>query len=94
MNETIPAKEVERNMAAEQLRSIRIVLLEAKDEIRQLRRTNEILRAKVEVMELFSPLIQTCFQRGQMMAPDITRGIENAVKAIDEAEMKANTKTE
>ena len=92
LNEAIPAKEVESQMAADRLRAIRITLLDARFEIRELRRANEILRAKVEVMELFAPLIQNSFHRSQCASPDVANAIDNAVKLIEEAEMKRNNK--
>jgi len=94
MSDQIPAQDEAKEMERAILHTARIVLLEAKDEIRQLRRANELLRAKVEVMELFAPLIQHSFQRGQMMAPDVAHAIENTIKAIDAAYVKASTKTE
>ncbi len=81
-------------MSNEELKAIRSVLNDARHEIQGLRRTNEILRAKVEVLEIFAPLIHTCFQRGGLMAPDVTHAIEKAILAISEHESKTTTQTE
>ena len=61
---------------------MKILLNEARHEILDLRRANEILRAKVEVMELFACVLHTQPARGsQGMAPDVAWALQ---KKIDE----------
>ncbi len=58
------------------------LLREAAEEIRRLRRENEILRAKVEVMDLFAVVINTqpAF-RSQPMCVDIAWQLDQAADA-------------
>ena len=67
------------------------LLNDAKHEIISLRRENEILRAKVEVMDLFACVLHTtAASRSQGMSVDIVYDIEKRIRAIDE--MEANKK--
>lgn len=53
-------------------------------EIRQLRRINEVLTAKVEVMELFGLVFRTQPNYGsQGMAEDVVWKIERSIEAFD-----------
>lgn len=62
------------------------LLTEAAQEIRQLRQKNEILNAKVEVMELFACVLHTSpAQHIRVMAIDIVHQLEK------EAEIHAST---
>jgi hypothetical protein len=81
-------------MSNEELLGIREVLHDAKFEIQQLRRANEILAAKVEVLDLLAPLIRTnhFLQPTIRMAPDVAHALEVALKIIAEAEINANLK--
>lgn len=66
------------------------LLNEARHEILNLRRENEILRAKVEVMELFACVLHTQPARAsQGMAPDVAWALQ---KEIDKIEAAANVK--
>ena len=62
-------------------------LLRAIDEIRTLRRTNEILGAKVEVMELFGLTLRTRPDySSQGMSEDIAWRMQRRVDEIDAEE--------
>lgn len=67
-------------------------LREAQHEIQQLRRRNEILAAKVEVMDSFMQVLHTApAQHSQTFAPDIVFGIEKHIARLeDEAKPKAS----
>lgn len=59
------------------------LLLHACDEIRQLRRQNEILSAKVEVMELFGLVFRTQPNYGERgMTEDIVWKMEQTIEQI------------
>lgn len=63
------------------------LLLNAKHEIDDLRRRNEILNAKVEVMELFACVLHTePARRSQGAAPDVAWALQ---KKIDEIRKEA-----
>ena len=67
-------------------------IIQMRDEILSLRRTNEILTAKVSVIEIFGDAIHAQVQRGSMgMSEDIVCTIN---RALDEAEKKEKSKTE
>jgi len=58
-------------------------LHEAKQTILQLRRTNEILSAKVEVMNLFATVLHTQpAYNSQSMSPDVCWEIDNRLKEL------------
>lgn len=60
-------------------------LLQAVSEIRELRRRNEILTAKVEVMDLFALVLHTSPAfRGMGMSEDIAWKIERLVEDHNE----------
>ena len=62
------------------------LLNEAQHEILRLRRENEILQAKAEVMDLFACVLHTSpASRNQGMSPDVAWKLQ---KAIDEMELK------
>ncbi len=62
------------------------LLIEAKSEIERLRRRNEILEAKVEVMNLFGTVLHTYPNHdGGAMAVDIAWSLQ---KGIEELEAK------
>lgn len=59
------------------------ILIEAKHEITTLRRQNEILRAKVEVMDLFACVLHTQpATREQAMCVDIVYELEKESKRL------------
>lgn len=65
------------------------LLLNAKSEIMMLRRENEILRAKVEVMDLFAVVLHTEPARsGRGVAPDVAWALQKESDRI-EAERQA-----
>jgi hypothetical protein len=60
------------------------VLAGAIEEIRSLRRQNEILRAKVEVMDLFALTLNTTPNyRSTGMAPDIAWELQHEIDKLD-----------
>lgn len=62
------------------------LLQDARGEILQIRRENEILRAKVEMIELFACLLHTQPARSsQGMAPDVAWAIQ---KKLDELQLE------
>ena len=62
-------------------------LREAQHEIQALRRRNEILAAKVEVMDSFMQVLHTApAQHSQTFAPDIVFGIEKHIAKLEDAE--------
>jgi hypothetical protein len=65
---------------------IKNILIGAKTEIQQLRRANEILGAKVEMIELFAMVLHTQpAQPGGTMTPDIVHRIHKELdKQLDE----------
>ncbi len=63
------------------------LLKEAAYEIRDLRRRNEILSAKVEVMDLFAMVLNTePARRGQGMSSDVAWQLDKAATEIEEKE--------
>lgn len=63
------------------------LLLDARHEITDLRRQNEILGAKVEVMELFACVLHTRpAGRGGGAAPDVAWAIDRAIEKLDAKE--------
>ena len=63
------------------------ILNEAKHEITSLRRQNEILRAKVEVMDLFACVLHTQpAMREQGMTVDIAWQLEKEAARLEEAD--------
>lgn len=63
------------------------LLLEARQEIIGLRRSNELLRAKIEMVELFASVHRTTpFQQPQQMAPDVVYQMDRAIDELTEAE--------
>ncbi len=63
------------------------ILNEAKHEITSLRRQNEILRAKVEVMDLFACVLHTQpASREQGMSVDIAWQLEKEAARLEEAD--------
>jgi len=63
------------------------ILNEAKHEITSLRRQNEILRAKVEVMDLFACVLHTQpAQHVQGMCVDIAWQLEKEAARLEEAQ--------
>jgi len=81
-------------MSSDELRRIRDALHDARFEIQQLRRTNEILRAKVEVLDLFAPLIHTnsLLQPAMKMSMDVVHALDLASKIVEEAVQLATQK--
>lgn len=64
------------------------ILQEARHEIMALRRRNELLAAKVEMVELFASVHRTTpFSQPQQMAPDIVYQMERAIDELAEAEL-------
>jgi|GEM_PF-2244309 len=60
------------------------LLLNAKTEINTLRRDNEILRAKVEVMDLFAVVLHTAPARfSQGAAPDVAWALQKEIDKIE-----------
>lgn len=65
----------------------RELLVRAAAEIRELRRRNEILSAKVEMIDLFACVLHTQPARQSVgMAEDVAWAIDREVARIDEAE--------
>ena len=63
-------------------------LIDAVHEINSLRRENEILRAKVEVMEFFALVLHTkpqCF--GILASPDIVQKLNETIQQIEKEEL-------
>lgn len=59
------------------------LLIDAENEIKSLRRQNEILAAKVEVMDLFAGVLHTspaCRQRGA--SPDVAWQLRNKIDEL------------
>lgn len=69
-------------------------LREAIHEIRSLRRQNEILRAKVEVIEIFGRATAAVGGGGECMSPDVTYALANEADAMIEAEKEPQKKAE
>lgn len=69
------------------------VLQEAKHEISQLRRQNEILSAKVEVMNLFATVLHTqpAYPGGQCMSVDIKHSIEQLIANLQTEQLPKET---
>lgn len=62
------------------------LLTSAVHEIQGLRRRNEILNAKVEVMELFACVLHTTpAQHSQSMSPDVAWALQKKIDEIDKA---------
>lgn len=74
------------------------LLLQAKDEIIQLRRTNEILRAKVDTLELMGLIFKTQPNHGENWASvDVAWLLQKEVDKINTAEdprVQPNTPTQ
>ncbi|MCG8694664.1 MAG: hypothetical protein MI806_25945 [Minwuiales bacterium] len=65
------------------------LLGEAIDEIRRLRRQNELLSAKVEVMDVFACVLHTePARRSGGMAPDIVYGLEQKIEELRQQEQR------
>jgi len=62
------------------------LLQHAQDEIRTLRRANEVLGAQVEAMEFMKALYYAQPHRSGGMAPDIDWELGRAIEEIDERE--------
>lgn len=61
------------------------LLLEAREEITRLRRENEVLRAKVETMELFAQTLRTQpYYEPMGMAEDVVFKLSREVQKIEE----------
>lgn len=61
------------------------LLEQARDEILHLRRDNEILRAKVEVMDLFACVLHTTAAgRSQGMAEDVAWRLQQKITELEE----------
>lgn len=66
---------------------MRHLLNDAKHEIVSLRRENEILRAKCEVMDLFACVLHaTPADRSQGMSSDVAWALEKEITRIEEQE--------
>jgi hypothetical protein len=71
---------------SEDQRELRNLLVEAREEIVSLRRANEVLSAKVEVMDLFACVLHsTPATRGHGAAPDVAWALTKRVGEIDDA---------
>lgn len=63
------------------------LLIEAENEIRSLRRQNEILTAKVEVMDLFACVLHTSpAERNRGAAPDVAWKLMDKIAEINAKE--------
>lgn len=63
---------------------MKTLLEDAKREIESLRRQNEILRAQVDVMDLFGSLLFTKPPaRDQLMAPDVAYALGKAIQDLE-----------
>jgi hypothetical protein len=66
---------------------MRNLLLDAMHEIRALRRQNEILSAKVEMIDLFACVLHTePARRSQGAAPDVARALEKEAARLETEE--------
>jgi len=62
-------------------------LKEAQREIQQLRRRNEILSAKVEVMDSFMCVLHTApAQQSQAFSPDVVFAMEKHIAKLEDAQ--------
>lgn len=67
------------------------LLTNAREEILQLRRQNEILSAKVEMVDLFACVLHTKpAEHSQGMAEDVAWRLQQAIDCLEDAE-KDNT---
>ena len=65
------------------------LLLAAREDILSLRRVNDILRAKVDTMELFATVLRTTvFRQAEGFGEDIAWRLLKAVEEMDEAKAK------
>ena len=72
---------------------LKALLLEAVVEVRSLRRENEILRAKVEVMDLFACVLHTSpALKSQGMAPDVAWAMQNKIDDLTVEENRPSDK--
>jgi hypothetical protein len=61
------------------------IIQHAVSDLRSLRHENEILRAKVDVMDLFAAMFfAEAPRRGGMMAPDVVWKLERHLKSMEE----------
>lgn len=69
------------------------LMLRAIDEIQQLRRTNEVLSAKVEVMELFGLLFRAAPNYGNnCVTEDIAWAMQRRIDEIDAVSGNSRTR--
>lgn len=68
---------------------IKDVLLHAKHDIQQLRRRNEILEAKVEVINVFKAALLGVPRTGGVLEIDALYRIEEAIKQLEEPQKDA-----
>lgn len=62
------------------------LLIDARNEIQQLRRQNEILRAKVEMVDLFACVLHTKpAEKTQAMAPDVAWQLDKLIETLSES---------
>jgi cob(I)alamin adenosyltransferase len=74
--------------------SIKPLLEQARNEILSLRRQNEVLRAKVDTMELFACVLRTQPAASlQGYGEDIARKLEREIQSIDAEKSNANNGT-
>jgi hypothetical protein len=65
------------------------LLLDAIHEIHSLRHANQILSAKVEMIELFECVLHTQpVRRGQGASPDVAWALQKKINELSEAEIK------
>ena len=63
------------------------LLIDARDEINRLRRTNEILEAKVEMIDLFACVLNTkAAHRPNGATEDVVWHLDNAIDTLDAAQ--------
>lgn len=63
---------------------MKTLLIDAHEEIQSLRRQNEILTAKVEVMDLFGLALRTVPMHGMRgMAPDVAWQLQKAIAELE-----------
>jgi hypothetical protein len=66
------------------------LLLQAKEEILQLRRQNELLSAKVETMELFALVLRTQpSYTGMTMGEDVAWKLDRQIRQMEEETTRA-----
>ena len=70
------------------------LLVNAMHEIRDLRRCNEILRAKVEMIDLFATVLgTTAYRPSQGMSPDVAWFLQKKIDEIEESRKPRPPKT-